>query len=90
MIEGLEHNIELNSEVEKYKNYISEKQRSFDFVKLGFNVDMREAQVRYKEDWRNNVDNIKTCQVSFSQWLDMKKYEATKFYLKHSDYYLGL
>jgi hypothetical protein len=50
---------------------------------------MREAQVKYKEEWRGDVGGIKTSQISFSQWLDMKKFEATKFYLKHSDYYLG-
>ncbi len=89
MIEGLEHKEQLNAEVEKYRNEMIEQQRPFEFVKLGFNVDMREAQVRYKEEWRNNTNNIKSCQISFSQWLDMKKFEATKFYLKHSDYYLG-
>lgn len=89
MIEGLEHKQKLNSEVEKYKREMQEEQRSFEFVSLGFNVDMREAQVRYREEWRKDVGGIKTSQVSFSQWLDMKKFEATKFYLKHSDYYLG-
>jgi hypothetical protein len=89
MIEGFEHQQKLNSEVEKYKREMQEEQRSFEFVSIGFNVDMREAQVRYREEWRKDIGGIKTSQVSFSQWLDMKKFEATKFYLKHSDYYLG-
>ncbi len=89
MIEGLEHQQQLNSEVEKYKREMQQEQRSFEFVTVGFNIDMREAQVRYREDWRKDVGGIKTSQVSFGQWLDMKKFEATKFYLKHSDYYLG-
>ena len=89
MIEGLEHKEHLNSEVEKYKNDMLEEQRPFDFVKVDFQIEMREAQVRYKEEWRKELGGIKTSQISFSQWLDMKKFEATKFYLKHSDYYLG-
>lgn len=89
MIDGLEHKEKLNSEVQKYINEMKEEQKSFEFVTVGFTVDMREAQRRYREDWRANVGGIKDSQISFNQWLDMKKFEATKFYLKHSDYYLG-
>lgn len=89
MIEGLEHKEQLNSEVEKYRNEMIDEQRPFEFIKVGFNIDMREAQVKYKDEWRGDIGGIKSSQISFSQWLDMKKFEATKFYLKHSDYYLG-
>jgi hypothetical protein len=89
MIEGLQQQNRMNSEMEKYINEMKEEQRSFDFVTVGFTVDMREAQRRYQEEWRKDVGGIKTAQLSFTQWLDQKKYEATKFYLKHSDHYLG-
>lgn len=89
MIEGLQHQQSMNSEMEKYVNEMQEEQKNFSFISLGFNVDMREAEKKYKEEWKNDVGGIKTAQISFNQWLDGKKYEVTKFYLKHSDFYLG-
>ena len=41
------------------------------------------------DEYKNDVDGIKTSGLSFSQWLDYKKFQATDFYLKNSNYYLG-
>jgi 5,10-methylene-tetrahydrofolate dehydrogenase/methenyl tetrahydrofolate cyclohydrolase len=89
MIEGLQHQQNMNSEMEKYINEMQAEQSKFNFVTIGFNVDMREAEKRYMEEWKNDIGGVKTAQMTFSQWLDGKKYEATKFYIKHSDFYLG-
>lgn len=89
MIEGVEHNNKLNLEMEKYINKMTQERKEHEFISISFNVDMREAQRRYREEWRSNKQGIKDAQISFSDWLDFKKFEATKFHLKHSDYYLG-
>jgi hypothetical protein len=89
MIEELEHKQNINLEMDKYINKMKEEQKKHEFINLSFNVDMREAQKRYRDDWRFDKEGIRTSQISFTQWLDLKKFEATKFYLKNSDYYLG-
>lgn len=89
MIEGLEHQQNSNSEMDKYIKEMQEEQSKFNFVTIGFSVDMRQAEKRYMEEWKKDIGGIKKAQISFSQWLDEKKYEATKFYLKHSNFYLG-
>ncbi|MEK6828775.1 MAG: hypothetical protein AABY15_01525 [Nanoarchaeota archaeon] len=89
MIEQLQHQQQINSEMEKYKNKMEEDRKPFEFINVGFSVDMREAQKRYQEDWKGDVGGVKSSQISFSQWLDYKKYEAVQFYMKHSEFYLG-
>jgi len=78
----------INKEVEKWKEKIKEESKDFDFVQINFLVDMREAQKKYKEEYKNDIGKISTLQISFNQWLDLKKYEAAKFHVKHNDYNL--
>lgn len=77
-----------NSEVNKWKNKIKDNRKGFDFIEINFLVDMREAKNRYKEEYKNDVDNINTLQIPFNQWLDMKKYKALKFEEKYNEYNL--
>lgn len=88
MIEELHKNY-VNSEMEKYMEKMEKEKEPFSFIQIDFLVDMRAAEVKYKEEYKKDIGGIRTGQVSFSQWLDCKKYEASKFYMKHSDYYLG-
>ena len=88
MIEQL-HQQQLNSEMEKYKKKMEEEQEPFKFIHVGFSVDMREAQKKYQEEWKADYGGVKSSQMSFTQWLDYKKYEAVRFYMKHSEFYLG-
>lgn len=83
------HKREVNSEIDKYVKSMEKESESFYFIKIDFLVDMRIAESRYKEDFKGNVGGIRDARLSFQQWLDYKKYEASKFYVKHSDYYLG-
>ena len=80
----------VNSEVEKWKREMEDKQKGFSFIEIDFLVDMRVAENKYKEEYKKDIGGIRTSQVSFSQWLDYKKFEAAKFHVKHSDYYLGI
>lgn len=89
MIEQTQHQQKMNSEVDKYIQEMNEERQPFSFIQVGFTVEMREAQKKYQEEWKNDIGGIKSSQISFSQWLDYKKFEAVKFHLKHSDYYLG-
>ena len=77
-----------NSEVEKWKKKVAEDRKSFDFVQIDFLVDMREAERRYKEDRKNDVNRTDTLQLSFLQWLDIKKYEALQFEKNHNEHNL--
>jgi len=77
-----------NPELEKWLKDMEEEQKEFDFIKIDFLIEIREAEKRYKNDYKNNVNGTRDCQLSFNQWLECKKYEASKFYMKHSDYYL--
>lgn len=79
----------INSEIESWELEMKSKTESFDFISIDFLVDVREAQKRYLDEYKNDVDGIKTSGLSFSQWLDYKKFQATDFYLKNSNYYLG-
>ena len=79
---------QVNKEVEKWNEKIKKESEPFNFIKLEFLADMREAQVKFKEDYRNDIGNVRTLRLSFEQWLDLKKYEAAKFHVKHSDYNL--
>jgi len=88
MIEEL-HKQQVNSELEKYVQNMEKEKESFSFIEINFLVDMRIAENRYKEDFKGNVGGIRDARLSFQQWLDSKKFEASKFYMKHSDYYLG-
>lgn len=84
--------IEVNNsspEYEKWLNEMKEKEKPFNFIKIDFLVDMREAEKRYKDDYKNNRDGIKDARLSFNQWLSCKKFEASKFYMEHSDLYFG-
>ena len=76
-------------EIDKWHEEMKEKEKPFNFIKIDFLVDIREAESRYKSDYKNNVDNTRDCQLSFNQWLSNKKYEASKFYMEHSDCYFG-
>lgn len=89
MIEQAEHQKRLNSDMDKYLQKMEEEKKSIDFIQLDFLVDMRIANQKYREEYKGDVGGIRTNLISFDQWLDCKKYEASKFYMKHSDYYLG-
>ena len=88
MIEEL-HKHYVNSEMEKYMESMEKEKEPFAFIQIDFLVDMRAAEAKYKEEYKKDVGGIRSSQMSFSQWLDCKKFEASKFYMKHSDYYLG-
>lgn len=90
MIEQIQHQQTVNSEMEKYKRKMEEDQKSFNFINVGFTIDMREAQKRYQEEWKGDIGGVKTNQISFSQWIDCKKFDAVTFYVKHSNFYLGM
>jgi hypothetical protein len=77
-----------STEMEKYFEEMEKERESFSFIKVEFMVDMRAAERRYKEDYKNDTGGTRYGQLSFNQWLDCKKFDATKFYTKHSDYYL--
>jgi hypothetical protein len=77
-----------NAEVEKWKKKVAEERKSFDFVQIDFLVDMREAERRYKEDRKNDVNRTDTLQLTFLQWLDIKKYEALQFEKNHNEHNL--
>ena len=89
MIKQIEHQNRLNSEVDRYIQKMEEERKSVDFIQLDFLVDMRVANNRYREEYKKDVGGIRTNLISFDQWLECKKFEASKFYMKHSDYYLG-
>jgi len=76
------------SEVDKYLEAAEIEREEFSFIKIDFLVDMRVAENKYKSDYKNNVNGIKTSKMPFDKWLDLKKYDASKFYVKHSDYNL--
>ena len=76
----------VNSEVEEWKREMEDKQKGFSFIEIDFLVDMREAERRYKEEYKCDVGKINTLQISFNQWLDMKKFEALKFHKEHNEY----
>jgi len=78
-----------NTEQEKWMKEMEEKEKPFNFIKIDFLVDMREAEKRYKSDYKNNVDGARDGRLSFNQWLSNKKYDASKFYMEHSDCYFG-
>jgi len=88
MMEEL-HKQYVNSEMEKYMKEIEKEKESFSFIQLDFLVDMRVAESKYKEEYKKDIGGVRTAQLSFGTWLDLKKYEASKFYVKHSNYYLG-
>lgn len=90
MIDGLEHMEQVNSEMEKYKRKMHEEQKEFSFVQLDFLVNMEEAQEKYQKEYKDDVNGIRTSMLSFTQWLDYKKYQAAKFYMKHSDFFLEI
>ena len=77
-----------NAEVEKWKKKVAEERKSFDFVHIDFLVDMREAERRYKEDRKNDVNRTSALQLTFLQWLDIKKYEALQFEKNHNEHNL--
>jgi len=79
----------INPGLEEYLERAGKERESFSFIEINFLVDMRVAESRYKEDFKGNVGGIKDIRLSFQQWLSYKKYEASKFHVKHSDYYLG-
>lgn len=78
----------INKEVESWKEKIAKESETFNFIKVDLLVDMRDAQKVFKEEYRNDVGKIKTLQIPFNQWLDLKKYEAAKFHVKYNDYNL--
>lgn len=76
------------SEMESYYRDMEKEKEGFDFIKVEFVVEMRAAEVKYKEERKIDKDLVKSCNLSFNQWLDIKKFEAAKFYTKHSDFYI--
>ena len=52
MIEEL-HKQQVNSELEKYVQNMEKEKESFSFIEINFLVDMRIAENRYKEDFKN-------------------------------------
>jgi len=78
----------VNKEVEKWKEKIEKESEPFNFIQLDFLVDMRVAQMMFKNDYRNDIGKIKTLKIPFDQWLELKKYEAAKFHVKHNNYNL--
>lgn len=76
-----------NYSIENYISKMLKEKNNHEFISLNFDVDMREAQRRYKEDWRSNLGGIKDSCISFNQWLELKKLESIKFHLRYSDYY---
>lgn len=83
------HKSYVNSEMEKYMDNMEKEREPFSFIQIDFLVDMRVAEAKYKEEYKKDIGGVRTAQMSFSQWLECKKFEASKFYMKHSDYYLG-
>lgn len=77
-----------NSEVDKWKKEMEDKKKGTDFIEVDFLVDMREAERRYKEEYKKDVGKINTLQISFNQWLNMRKFEAARFYVEHNEYNL--
>lgn len=71
------------NEMDKYLREVEEESKAFDFIKIDYLVDMREAQKRYQDEYKNNVGKIKENNIGFSDWLDMKKLEALKFSVEH-------
>lgn len=80
--------INSNPEYDKWLEEVDKEREPFNFIKIEFLVDMREAEKRYKEEYKNDVGGTRSGQLSFNQWLECKKFEASKFYMKHSDIYL--
>lgn len=78
-----------NSEMNKYIESMEKERESFSFIEIDFLVDMRIAERAYKEEYKKDIGGVRTGQLSFNQWLECKKFEASKFYMKHSDHYLG-
>jgi hypothetical protein len=78
-----------NSEMNKYVESMEKERESFSFIEIDFLVDMRIAERAYKEEYKKDIGGVRTAQLSFNQWLECKKFEASKFYMKHSDFYLG-
>ena len=76
------------SELDKYIERVERESESFSFIKIDFLVDMRVAENRYKEEYKKDIGGVRTALMSFGQWLDMKKFEASSFHVKHSDYYI--
>jgi len=87
--EAQEQSSRINSEIDKYMESMEKERQSFSFIQIDFLVDMRIAESQYKEEYKGNIGGIRDSRLSFNQWLDYKKFEASKFYMKHSDYYLG-
>ena len=77
----------VNPEMEKWMKEMEEKQKPFNFIQIDFLVDMRIAEKKYKEEYREDVGGIRTAGLSFNNWLDSKKYQASKFYVESNDYY---
>lgn len=73
----------------KWEIEMENNKKPFDFIELEFVVDMREAEKRYKDEYRNDVGNIKTNRLTFSQWTQYKKYKAAKFYTEYSEFNTG-
>lgn len=89
MIDSETHKQQSNVDYEQERDRMEEQQKEFDFLKLEFMMDESIAVKRYKEEYKNDIGGIKSGQLSFHQWIECKKYDAAKFYVKHSDYYLG-
>jgi len=68
-------------------NYIMEYEQeaaTVDFIQIDFLLDVREAQSRYQEQYKNDVNKIRSLKMSFDDWLETKKFEAAKLYIKHN------
>lgn len=51
------------------------------FIKIKIDVDEDIAKLRYLNDYNNNINGIKNCNLSYNQWLIEYKLEAIKLYM---------
>ena len=72
------------SDMEKYMQKSEQASEDFGFVNIEFLIDTREAQKKYFEEYKSDKNKIKTLNMSFDDWLESKKFEAAKFYVKHN------
>lgn len=69
------------SQVSDYKLEYERGKESFSFINIDFLVETRGAKAKYQEECKKNK---KKFNISFEDWLEIKKFEAAKYYIKHS------
>lgn len=77
------------NKVNDYMQEVEKEFEQFNFVRIEFLVDARRAQQMYQKELKENINGVKDRRVSFTDWLEMKKFEAAETYVKHSNYNIG-